>query len=124
MDARASASVAGYGVHSSNTMTTSEPRFRCTAMDRSGVSSTRSPLTGERKMTPASEILRSSPRLHTWNPPESVRIGLSQCMNRCRPPSARTVSSPGRSMRWKVLPSRICVPASTRSAGVIALTVP
>ena len=33
-------------------------------------------------------------------------------------------SSPGRSHRWNVLPSTICAPISTSSAGAIALTVP
>ena len=31
----------------------------------------------------------------TWKPPESVRIGASQPMNRCRPPSSAISSSPG-----------------------------
>ena len=41
----------------------------------SGDSSTGEPSIGKRKVTPASVILRISPRLKTWNPPESVRIG-------------------------------------------------
>ena len=31
----------------------------------------------------------------TWKPPESVMIGRSQSMNRCRPPSCSISSSPG-----------------------------
>ena len=41
MDASASASVAGYGVHSSNDITMSLPRLCWTSIDRSGVSSHR-----------------------------------------------------------------------------------
>ena len=35
----------------------------------------------------------------TWKPPESVRIGIGQFMNLCRPPSAAMRSAPGRSIR-------------------------
>ena len=44
---------------------------------------------GEAKVTPSSSTRRRWPRLKTWKPPESVRIGPSQPMNRCRPPEAR-----------------------------------
>ena len=81
-------------------------------IDSSGVRNSRSPLTGDGNVTPSSVILRSSPRLNTWKPPESVRIGPSQPMKRCRPPCAAITSSPGRSHRWKVLPSTICAPIS------------
>ena len=80
MDSSASRSLAGQGVHSSKIMTMSEPSSRCTAMDASGPRNTIEPSTGERKRTPSSVILRRSPRLNTWKPPESVRMGPSQCM--------------------------------------------
>ena len=37
---------------------------------------------------------------------------------------ARSAASPGRSSRWKALPSSICVPASRSALGVMPLTVP
>ncbi len=49
MDSRASPSVAGYGVHSSNTIAMSEPSARCTCIARSGSRNTSAPSTGERK---------------------------------------------------------------------------
>ena len=57
------------------------------------------PLTGEAKRTPSSAIFLIAPRLNTWKPPESVRMGRSQPMKRCRPPCARITSRPGRSQR-------------------------
>jgi hypothetical protein len=111
-------------VHSSNAITMSESSTRWIAIDSSGVRNMRSPFTGDWKATPSSLILRKAPRLKTWKPPESVRIGRVQPMKRCSPPCARITSSPGRSHRWKVLPSTICAPDSTSSAGLIAFTVP
>ena len=116
--------VAGYGVQSSKIMAMSESSARCTRIDSSGVSSSRSPLIGEANFTPSSVILRSAPRLNTWKPPESVRIGASQPMKRCRPPCLAITSVPGRSHRWKVLPSTIWAPTSFSSAGDMAFTVP
>ncbi len=66
MDSRAAASVAGYGVHSSNTIATSEPSARWTCIARSGSRKTSAPSTGERKRTPSSETLRIVARLKTW----------------------------------------------------------
>ena len=66
MDSRASLSVAGYGVHSSNTMAMSEPSARCTCIARSGSRKTSAPSTGERKRTPSSVSLRIVARLNTW----------------------------------------------------------
>ena len=65
-----------------------------------------------------------SARLKTWKPPLSVRIGPSQPMNACRPPSAATVCSPGRSARWYVLARIICAPVSRSRPGSTPLTVP
>ena len=110
MESRACASVAGHGVQSSKHMAMSEASARCTSMESSGVRFTWSPSMGERKRTPSSVILRSSARLNTWKPPESVRMGRCQCMKPCRPPCARMTSVPGRSIRWKVLPRMICAP--------------
>jgi hypothetical protein len=93
-------------------------------IDSSGVRKSRSPFTGEAKWTPSSVTLRSVSRLKTWKPPESVRIGARQFMNRCRPPCLAITSRPGRSQRWNVLPSTICAPLAATSSGDIAFTVP
>ena len=47
------------------------------------------------KYTPSSFIFLSELSENTWNPPESVKIGLSQTMNLCNPPSCFTTLSPG-----------------------------
>ncbi len=93
-------------------------------MDSSGVRSIRSPLIGDANFAPSSVIFRIAPRLKTWKPPESVRIGPFQPMKPCRPPCFPITSVPGRSHRWKVLPSTICAPSPASSSGDIALTVP
>ena len=80
-------------------MTMSEPRARCTAMDSSGPRKTGLPSMGDLNLTPASVMRRMAPRLKTWKPPESVRIGRDQCMKRCSPPRCPMVSVPGRSIR-------------------------
>ena len=59
----------------------------------------------------------------TWKPPESVRIGPSQLMKACRPPSSAIRSSPGRKCRWYVLPSSIVVPIARSSSGSTDFTV-
>jgi hypothetical protein len=51
--------VAGYGVHSSKIITTSEFSTRWMRIDSSGVRNSLSPLTGEANFTPSSPILRS-----------------------------------------------------------------
>ena len=63
-------------------------------------------------MTPSSSMRAVSSSEKTWKPPESVRIGRSQAMKRCRPPSSAISSSPGRRCRWYVLPSTICAPTA------------
>jgi len=65
IEAAASSRVAGYAVHSSNTIVTSASSVRWICIEISGVSSSRSPLTGEANATPCSRTLRSGPRLHT-----------------------------------------------------------
>ena len=124
IESAASSRVAGCGVHSSNTITTSESSVRWICIESSGVRNSLSPFTGEANATPSSATLRSGPRLHTWKPPESVRMGRSQPMKRCSPPWAATTSCPGRSQRWNVLPRTICAPSSTNSRGAMAFTVP
>ena len=124
IESRACSGLAGYGVHSSKTITTSEPSSRCTRIEVSGSRNTALPSTGERNRTPLSLILRMSPRLNTWKPPESVSIGRFHPMKACRSPRSRMMPEPGRSIRWKVLPSTICAPASSRSRGSMPLTVP
>ena len=91
--------VAGYGVHSSKIMTTSEFKLRCTSIERSGVSIIFSPFTGELKRTPSSVILRVFPKLKTWKPPESVKMGLSQFIKPCKPPCCSIMSVPGRNIK-------------------------
>jgi hypothetical protein len=63
MDSRALRWSAGYGVHSSNTIATSESSARCTSIERSGDRNTSAPSTGERNLTPSSVSLRISARL-------------------------------------------------------------
>ena len=77
----------------------SDPRSLWISIELSGLSTCFDPSTWLRKVTPSSVSLRRSARLITWNPPESVRIGFSQFMNRCSPPSRATLSAPGRSIR-------------------------
>ena len=67
-------------------------------IERSGVISTVAPSTSLWKRTPRSEISAFGSE-NTWKPPLSVRIGPSQRMNACSPPSFATSSSPGRSAR-------------------------
>ena len=81
MDFSAYSCVAGYGVHSSSTITMSESSAVWICIETSGERNTLSPFRGLRNVAPSSESFRSSPRLKTWNPPESVRIGRCQFMN-------------------------------------------
>ena len=68
-------------------------------IETSGVRRSLSPLMGDENVTPSSSSLRSAPRLKTWKPPESVRIGRSQPMKRCSPPNFSITASPGLSHR-------------------------
>ena len=43
----------------------------------------------------ASTFLKPTPRLITWKPPLSVKVGPDQFMNRPSPPAAATMSGPG-----------------------------
>ena len=124
IDLRATGSVAGYGVHSSNTITMSESSERCTCMLTSGERNTRLPSVGAAKVTPSSVILRRLASDHTWKPPLSVRMGPSHLQKPCRPPWASITSMPGRSHRWKVLPRMISAPIARSDSGSMALTVP
>ena len=90
----------------------------------SGVKRARSPSYTERNVTPSSSTASSVSRSEkTWKPPESVRIGPSQPMKACSPPSSAIRSSPGRKWRWYVFPSRIAAPASRTSSGCRLLTL-
>ena len=111
-------------MHSSKIITMSEFSVRWICIEISGVRNSLSPLIGEANFTPSSVIFLSLPRLNTWKPPESVRMGLSQPIKRCSPPKRSITSSPGRSHRWKVLDSTISKPISVSSNGDIAFTVP
>ena len=124
IETAAAASSTGQLVHSSNDMVMSASRSFWISIERSGVSRCCEPSIGERKVTPSASSLRRSLSDITWKPPESVRIGPGQFMNLCSPPSAATRSAPGRSIRWKVLPSTISAPVSATDCGSIALIVP
>ena len=76
------------------------PSASWTAIACSGVNRCSEPSRCERKVTPSSSTTRRSPSETTWKPPESVRIGRSHAMNRCRPPRRATRSWPGRRYRW------------------------
>ena len=86
-------------MHSSKAMAISEPRLDCMRMLSSGPMKICRPSTCELKRTPSSPILRSSAREKIWNPPLSVRMGPSQVINLCSPPSDFISSSPGRTCR-------------------------
>ena len=103
----------------------SAPRWCWMPIDTSGVKRCRSPLRGLRKVTPSSStialrsasaamtsasvswetsmarvFLKPAPRLSTWKPPESVKVGPVQFMNRPRPPASSINSGPGCRKRW------------------------
>ena len=61
----ACARVAGYGVHSSNAMTMSDPSSRWISIERSGVSKCFEPSRWLLNVTPSSVILRKADRLIT-----------------------------------------------------------
>ena len=107
----------------SNATAMSGPSAICTPMECSGVNRCVVPSRWLLKVTPPSSITRSSPRLTTWKPPESVRMGLSQPMNVCSPPRRWIRSWPGRRYRWYVLDSMIVAPAAATSSGWSALSV-
>ncbi len=94
-----SARVAGQAGHSSSTIWMSEPSRRWISIARSGERKNSEPSICERKRTPSSSSLRSLASDITWKPPESVRIGRSQFMNLCSPPSRAMRSAPGRSIK-------------------------
>ncbi len=45
-------------------------------------------------------FLNPDPRLITWKPPESVKVGPCQPMNEPSPPAASRMSAPGCRYRW------------------------
>src|SRR5262245_43849346 len=105
-------------------MAISDPSSAWHRATDSGVKRARAPSYTDLNVTPSSStdaIVSRSEK--TWNPPESVRMGPSQAMNLCRPPSSAIRSSPGRKCRWYVFPSRIVVPSARSSSGSTALTV-
>ena len=78
----------------------SGPSCRWNVSTDSGVQCRVLPSTDIWKVTPSSSIFILWLSENTWKPPESVRIGPSQFMNRCRPPSRSMRSAPGRTCRW------------------------
>ncbi len=94
-------SSAGQATHSSSCMTMSDPsRSAWISIERSGDSTWREPSRWLWKVTASSLTLAILDRDMTWKPPLSVRIGRSQRMNLCSPPSLATRSAVGRSIRW------------------------
>ena len=80
----------------------------------------------ERNSAPSSVIFRSPacPKLKIWNPPESVKIALSQFINLWSPPASLINSWPGLKNKWYVFPNIISAfTSSFNSSGVIAFTV-
>ena len=84
----------------SKAMAMSLPSASWISIARSGVSRWLEPSRWLAKVTPSSSTRPRWARLKTWKPPESVRIGPSQPMNRWSPPSVAMRSWPGRSDRW------------------------
>ena len=78
----------------------SEPSAVCTSIEVSGERKRGEPSICDWKATPSSLILRRAARENTWNPPLSVKMGLSQCIKLCSPPALRINSWPGRRKRW------------------------
>ena len=64
-------------------------------MTFSGVNKCLDPSICDLKVTPSSFILRTPDKEYTWYPPLSVKIGLSQPLNLCKPPACCMVSKPG-----------------------------
>ena len=93
-------SSAGQETHSSSCMTMSEPsKSAWISIDRSGVRMCLEPSMWLWKRTDSSVTLAIFDSDITWKPPESVRIGRSQRMKRCSPPSRAIRSAVGRSIR-------------------------
>src|SRR6476659_6163470 len=107
----------------SNATATSDPSASWTAIACSGVKRWSDPSRWLRNVAPSSSMTRRSPSETTWNPPESVRIGRSQAMNLCSPPSRAIRSWPGRRYRWYVFARMIEAPTVRRSSGSSAFTV-
>jgi hypothetical protein len=45
-------------------------------------------------------FLNPEPRLITWNPPESVKVGPGQFIKAPSPPASSRMSAPGCRYRW------------------------
>ena len=92
------------------------------AIELSGVNRWLDPSIWLRNVTPSSSMLRLFSKEKTWYPPESVKIGLYQPINLCRPPISLIKSSPGRRYRWYVLDKISAAFTSLSCAGVMAFT--
>ena len=106
---------ASAGAHSSNAIAIVDARLDCICILSSGPINIFRPSICELNVTPSSFIFLSPASEKTWNPPESVSIGLSQYINLCRPPICFTILSPGLTWRWYVFESSIWQPISFRS---------
>ena len=116
--------VAGYSTHSSNDIIMSAPKASSISIPFSGEKKCLLPSKCDLNSTPSSLIVLKSLKLNTWNPPQSVSIGLSQFMNLCSPPASFTISCPGLKYKWYVFDNIICAPTSSfSSSGVIDFTV-
>ena len=82
----------------------------------------------ELKYTPSSFIFLIPDNENTWNPPESVSIGLSQFINLCNPPISATTLSDGLKCKWYVFDNSTWHPISFKSiddtAPLMAAKVP
>ena len=114
----------GYGQHSSNAIIISAPKSSSVFITDSGVKKCLLPSKCDLNWTPSSDIVLKSPKLKTWNPPLSVKIGLSQFINLWSPPASFTISCPGLKYKWYVFDKIICAfTSSFNSSGVIDFTV-
>ena len=119
----------------------SAPIACCTCIETSAVNRCRVPSRCERNVTPssstwarrlaggaitsaaavvesmASVFLKPAPRLITWKPPLSVKVGPAQFMNAPRPPAPRTMSTPGCRYRWYAFASSAWAPSSAIASG-------
>ena len=78
---------------------------------------------GERKSRPRRRRGSGAARLNTWNPPESVRIGPSQPMNRAARPALATRSSRAAATGDRCWPAGSGCRPCAGSVGVRPLTV-
>ncbi len=109
-EASAAGRSTGQEVHSSSIMATSTPMRSWKLTTPSGVKRSGEPSRWLRKVTPPASTVRRPPRLHTWKPPLSVRMGRCQPVKEWIPPSRSTTS---------IVPTGMNAGVSTTPCGVI-----